>query len=43
MEQGILSSLHPENIRCARAINNIEISKGNNKFPLLFDPQTVVS
>lgn len=40
VEQGILSTLHPQNIRCSQAIGNIEAGKGSLIYPLLFDPQT---
>ena len=40
VSMGIMSSLFPENIRCARAIGNVADAQGNHKFPLLFDPQT---
>ena len=36
---GIFSSLHPSNIRCARAVENPEDGKGSYAYPLLFDPQ----
>jgi selenide,water dikinase len=37
---GILSSLQPANVRLRRAIRNIEESAENERYPLLFDPQT---
>ena len=40
VEQGILSSLNAENMRSARAIDNVEFGKGKVQYPLLFDPQT---
>lgn len=40
VEQGILSTLHPQNIRCSQAIGNIDVGKGSLVYPLLFDPQT---
>jgi selenide,water dikinase len=40
VEGGIFSSLQPQNIRCARAIGNVELGAGNSTYPLLFDPQT---
>ena len=36
---GVFSSLHPSNIRCARAVENPEDGKGSLIYPLLFDPQ----
>lgn len=41
IEANIISSLHPENIRCARAIGNPDIGKSNPIFALLFDPQVL--
>lgn len=40
VKAGILSSLQPQNIRCARAIGNVELGAGISTYPLLFDPQT---
>ena len=40
VKSGVLSSLHPENIRCARAIDNVELGAGDFTYPLMFDPQT---
>lgn len=37
---GILSSLQAQNLRCRRAIKNIEKASKHPAFPLLFDPQT---
>lgn len=39
IEAGIVSSLHPQNIRCARVISNCELGAGHAVYPLLFDPQ----
>ena len=36
---GILSSLHPQNIRCSRAVGNIVLGKKYASYPLLYDPQ----
>eukprot|EP00597_Dinobryon_sp_UTEXLB2267_P005722 CAMPEP_0170061660 /NCGR_PEP_ID=MMETSP0019_2-20121128/3152_1 /TAXON_ID=98059 /ORGANISM="Dinobryon sp., Strain UTEXLB2267" /LENGTH=460 /DNA_ID=CAMNT_0010267561 /DNA_START=498 /DNA_END=1879 /DNA_ORIENTATION=+ len=40
VKNGILSSLQPQNIRCARAIGNATAGNGHATYPLLFDPQT---
>ena len=42
VEQGIVSSLHPENVRCARAVDNVSLGAGAFKaaYTLCFDPQT---
>lgn len=40
VELGILSTLHPQNLRCARAVVNPDDVRHNNLYPLLFDPQT---
>jgi len=40
IEAGIVSTLQPQNIRCARAVANVEFGKGKPSYPLLFDPQT---
>ncbi len=37
---GILSSLQPANVRLRRAIRNIEEASKNERYPLMFDPQT---
>lgn len=37
---GILSSLQPANVRLRRAIRNIEEASENERYPLMFDPQT---
>jgi selenide,water dikinase len=39
IEAGIVSSLHPQNIRCARVISNCGLGAGHAVYPLLFDPQ----
>jgi selenide, water dikinase len=38
---GVFSSLHPSNIRCARAVENPEDGKDSLVYPLLFDPQVM--
>jgi len=38
--QGVMSTLHPENVRCARAIANPKLGQDSLVYPLLFDPQT---
>lgn len=43
VRQGILSSLHPENIRCARAVDNpafADVEACRAPYTLCFDPQT---
>ncbi|MBE9178445.1 selenide, water dikinase SelD [Oculatella sp. LEGE 06141] len=40
VEQGILSSLHPQNERSATSIENREQVRDRPLYPLLFDPQT---
>jgi selenide,water dikinase len=40
LEKGIFSSLHPENLRAARYIANLDRVSDRPNFPLLFDPQT---
>ena len=37
---GILSSLQPANVRLRRAIRNIAEAAENERYPLMFDPQT---
>ena len=39
IDDGIFSSLQPQNIRCARAVGNIHLGKLNSSYPLLYDPQ----
>ena len=40
VRMGILSSLQPANVRLRRAIRNMEAVRGNERYPLVFDPQT---
>lgn len=40
VRQGILSSLHPQNLRSSQAIANIDRANNHPDYPLLFDPQT---
>ncbi|HEY9781675.1 MAG TPA: selenide, water dikinase SelD [Leptolyngbyaceae cyanobacterium] len=40
LQKGIFSSLHPENLRAARYIANLDRVSDRPNFPLLFDPQT---
>ena len=37
---GILSSLQPANVRLRRAIRNMEDAREDERYPLVFDPQT---
>ena len=37
---GIFSSLQPQNVRLRRAIRDIETASTDERFPLIFDPQT---
>ena len=39
INDGIFSSLQPQNIRCSRAVGNLHLGKLNNSYPLLYDPQ----
>ncbi|OKH28327.1 selenide, water dikinase SelD [Chroogloeocystis siderophila] len=39
-QQGIVSSLHPENMRVSRYISNLNQVETHPCYPLLFDPQT---
>jgi selenide,water dikinase len=39
-EKEIFSSLHPENLRASRYIDNLEQVESHAHYPLLFDPQT---
>jgi selenide,water dikinase len=39
-QQGIYSSLYPQNLRAARSITNADIVQHHPLYPLLFDPQT---
>lgn len=40
IDEGIFSSLHPENLRVSRYIDNLEQVENHAHYPLLFDPQT---
>jgi selenide,water dikinase len=40
MAEGLFSSLHPENLRLRRAIRNLEDAAKQDRYPILFDPQT---
>ncbi|MBD2541898.1 selenide, water dikinase SelD [Coleofasciculus sp. FACHB-SPT36] len=40
LEMGIVSSLHPQNLRASRQISNLSIVSDRATYPLLFDPQT---
>ena len=40
IDEGIFSSLHPENLRASRYIDNLEQVENHAHYPLLFDPQT---
>ena len=39
-QQGIYSSLYPQNLKAARSITNADIVQHHPLYPLLFDPQT---
>lgn len=39
IKEGVFSSLQPQNIRCSRAVGNIELGKTSFSYPLLYDPQ----
>lgn len=39
IKEGVFSSLQPQNIRCSRAVGNIELGKTSLSYPLLYDPQ----
>jgi selenide, water dikinase len=39
IKEGVFSSLQPQNIRCSRAVGNVEIGKTSYSYPLLYDPQ----
>ena len=39
INDGIFSSLQPQNIRCSRAVGNLHLGKLNSSYPLLYDPQ----
>ena len=40
VQDGIFSSLQPQNVRLRRAIRNVESASKNPRYPLIFDPQT---
>ena len=40
LEQGIVSSLQPQNLRSQQAIENLKSASKLLRFPILFDPQT---
>ena len=40
IRQGVFSSLQPENVRLRRAVRNPDTAGGDERYPLLFDPQT---
>lgn len=40
VRMGIFSSLQPQNVRLRRAIRDIETASADERFPLIFDPQT---
>ena len=37
---GLLSSLHPHNVRLRRAVVDVERAALDSRYPLLYDPQT---
>ena len=37
---GLLSSLHPHNVRLRRAVADVERAAADHRYPLLYDPQT---
>ena len=37
---GLLSSLHPHNVRLRRAVADVECASADRRYPLLYDPQT---
>ena len=39
-QSGLLSSLHPQNVRLRRAVANHDAVRSAPAYPLLFDPQT---
>ena len=39
VRDGVFSSLHPQNIRCSRAVGNIQLGQKYFSYPLLYDPQ----
>ena len=40
LQQGIFSSLHPENLQASRYISNLAQIERHCNYPILFDPQT---
>ncbi len=40
VQKGIMSSLHPQNVRASYYINNVAEVNTSPKYPLVFDPQT---
>lgn len=40
LRQGIVSSLHPQNVQAARALRNPAAYASRQEYPILFDPQT---
>jgi selenide,water dikinase len=40
LQQGIFSSLHPENLQASRYICNLAQTESHCNYPILFDPQT---
>ncbi|MEW5855936.1 MAG: selenide, water dikinase SelD, partial [Cyanobacteriota bacterium] len=40
LQMGIVSSLHPQNLRASRQISNLSQVRDRVTYPLLFDPQT---
>jgi selenide, water dikinase len=40
LQQGIFSSLHPENLQASRYISNLAQIESHFNYPILFDPQT---
>ncbi|GAX39923.1 selenophosphate synthase [Tolypothrix sp. NIES-4075] len=40
LQQGILSSLHPENLQASHYISNLAQTESHFNYPILFDPQT---
>jgi selenide,water dikinase len=40
LRQGIVSSLHPQNVQAARSLTNAATYANRQEYPILFDPQT---
>jgi len=40
LQQGIVSSLHPQNVQAARSLHQPEVYASRQEYPILFDPQT---